>query len=279
MTIAPPEALQARQELIDEFDMNPGRVVDNDLDPAEVGIVGGSGHVGTDTYHCGAPELPTWATYSRTESRRDNRVEAYAAALDIGHFANGKANLRHFSIWLVEQCKKGVSWTQNIREVIYSPDGYRVVRWDRLGVRNTGDESHLWHTHISFFRDSRCGGALAMVRAYIAYVGGNPAAPADTEEEVDVDLRRYVMDGVPLPGTSLTHNQGQKRGYIEREAQKGDEKLAGSDADLKRQIGELQTANDILRKEILALKQQQPQVPQIDYRQLAIAAVALAAGK
>jgi hypothetical protein len=38
--------------------------------------------------------------------------------------------------------------------MIYTPDGKTVARWDRLGKRSTGDSSHLWHTHLSFFRDS-----------------------------------------------------------------------------------------------------------------------------
>ncbi|MDP9799339.1 hypothetical protein J2S43_007851 [Catenuloplanes nepalensis] len=210
MTVAPTELLGARAMLLEHLDMHPG-TVPADLDPAEVGIVAGPASMGTDSYHCGEPELPGGAVYSKHESPRDSRPDAYASALDVGEFSRGRATLRDFSLWLVAQCEAGADWTRDIREVIYSPDGKTVKRWDRLRRRSSGDASHLTHTHISWFRDSRGHGALAMVRAYLQHVG-ILAAPTDKEDEEDMsDLFDLFVNGDVGPGRSATHSGGDER--------------------------------------------------------------------
>ena len=70
------------------------------------------------------------------------------------------------SVWLVGQCAAKTSDCRDIREVIYSPDGKTVKRWDALGIRSTGDTSHLSHTHISWFRDSENHDRAAVIRRY-----------------------------------------------------------------------------------------------------------------
>jgi hypothetical protein len=58
----------------------------------------------------------------------------------------------------VERCRAGAPGTEQIREVIYSPDGRLVLRWDReRGVSSAprageADDTHRYHTHISFYR-------------------------------------------------------------------------------------------------------------------------------
>nr|WP_232533743.1 hypothetical protein [Plantactinospora sp. KBS50] len=130
--------------------------MDSDLDPAEVGIVGDPSHKGG--YHCGSDRVVT-NDYSVVESPRDRSgLTIYASALDVGWFeirtASGLHNLRTFSTWCVTQCRANTADTADLREIIYSPDGKTVRRWDRLGKRTTGDSSHLWHTHFSYFRDA-----------------------------------------------------------------------------------------------------------------------------
>lgn len=185
MSSAPKEGLDARDLLLKHF---PG---------TEVGIVAGDGSRGTDSYHCGSDWLPSGASYSRYESSRDNRPDVYASAMDFGSFNRNGKNLRQFSLWLVEHCKARTPWTLNIREVIYSPDGIRVLRWDRMGIRSSGDDSHLTHTHVSYFRDSHCGGALAMVKAFVDgdddmawddKIGGNTGNDGRTFRQVMQDL-------------------------------------------------------------------------------------------
>ena len=155
MTYAPRTLLAARTYIIDAFGVAA----------AAVGIVGDSAHRGG--YHCGKDRTVS-GDYSVVESSRDrNGLSEASAGLDVGSFTKGSKNLRHFSKWLVAECARGAPDTKDIREVIYSPDGRTVKRWDRLGRRSSGDSSHLWHTHISFFRDSESRDKTAVFRRYI----------------------------------------------------------------------------------------------------------------
>lgn len=130
------------------------------LDWASLGIVGDSNHYGG--YHCGRDRVVK-GDYSVTESSRDSDgLTNAAAALDIGNFDR----LQDFSKWLVEQCKASAEGTEGIREIIYSPDGNTVKRWDRLKIRSSGDNSHLWHTHISWFRDTENQSKVELFKRY-----------------------------------------------------------------------------------------------------------------
>jgi hypothetical protein len=139
------------------------------LDWVSLGIVGDSEHRGG--YHCGWDRRRIvdgeLADYAWEESSRDSshRTDA-ASALDVGSFSKGGKNLRHFSIWLVEQCKAGAPGTKDIREIIYSPDGTTVKRWDRLGKRTSGDTSHRSHTHISYHRDAETRDKTGLFKRY-----------------------------------------------------------------------------------------------------------------
>ena len=149
MTVNPPSLLAVRALLQPHLA----------LSAVELGISGDTSHVKEgDSYHLGRPEQRT-SGYAATESSRDHAgLTEYACALDVGYWSKtvrGKRHdLRSFSIWAVAQCKAGKPDTHDIREIIYSPDGKTVKRWDRLGRRTSGDKSHLEHTHISFFRDA-----------------------------------------------------------------------------------------------------------------------------
>lgn len=82
-----------------------------------------------------------------------------ASAFDLG---GAFPRFLELNNWLVGRCNAGDPRCRDIREVIYTPDGKVVRRWDATGQQdNAGDSSHLSHTHISFFRDSlgrRAGG-------------------------------------------------------------------------------------------------------------------------
>lgn len=182
MTYAPTSLQQARTLLITTI---PG------LSGAAVGIVGSTGHAATGTsYHLGADQLKKSA-YSLVESPRDrSRVSDAAAALDIGEFSftvrNTINTLRSFSWWLVDQCRRDAPDTRDIREVIWSPDGKTVRRWDRLERRTTGDDSHRWHTHISYFRDSENRDKAGLFRRYLVETGL-------LEDDVNADEIRAIV--------------------------------------------------------------------------------------
>jgi hypothetical protein len=148
MTFAPTDLLTVRQYLLSHTGL-PGDAV---------GIVGDPAHASTGGYHEGNDDLARVgrlsSDYSKRESVRDRPGTNNAAALDIGDFIHAGRTLRQLTLWLVARCVAGDPRTRDVREVIYTPDGQTVHRWDRLGIRSTGDDSHLIHTHLSFFRDS-----------------------------------------------------------------------------------------------------------------------------
>ncbi|MEU5965960.1 hypothetical protein ABZ777_32545 [Micromonospora parva] len=172
MTRAPANLLAVRSLLLTHLDNAPGP---DDLEPGEVGIVGDSAHRGG--YHCGSDRVVT-NDYSVVESPRDRAgLTLDAAALDVGNFkviSGGRTHtLPSFSVWCVGQCAAGAADTRDIREIIYSPDGTTVKRWDRLGKRTSGDSSHRWHTHFSFFRDAIKAGRdqRPLFRRYLSSIG------------------------------------------------------------------------------------------------------------
>ncbi len=93
-----------------------------------LGIVGDTKHKQRGTsYHLGSSDLIDGA-YS-TKLKRDRKgLTKSASALDLGKLNKRIGKLRKFSNWLVEQAEEGL--TPDIREIIWSPDGKEVRRWD-----------------------------------------------------------------------------------------------------------------------------------------------------
>ncbi|WP_431880129.1 hypothetical protein [Micromonospora marina] len=190
MTSAPANLLAVRNLLLTYLNVDKNAVRADDLEPAEVGIVGDVNHRGG--YHCGSDRVVR-NDYSVVESSRDRSgLTLYASALDVGMFSvrsgGGTHNLRTFSTWMVAQCAANAADTRDIREIIYSPDGRTVRRWDRLGRRTSGDSSHLFHTHFSFFRDSTKAGRdqTPLFRRYLTAIGMIAVVkPEDDMEQTD----------------------------------------------------------------------------------------------
>lgn len=131
------------------------------LSDVELGIVGDDAHDGG--YHHGWDQRRivdgVLRDYSWNESPRDwNHKSNASRAFDLGWFdrvINGRRlTLIDFNLWVVAECQAGAPDTLDLREVIYTPDGKVVKRWDRLGKRSTGDPSHLRHTHLDWFADA-----------------------------------------------------------------------------------------------------------------------------
>lgn len=159
---------------------------------ASLGIVGDAAHRGG--YHCGSDRVDS-DDYSVDESARDRRgLSGAASALDIGSWSG----LRSFSKWLVEQCKAGTADTLDIREVIYSPDGQTVKRWDRLGVRSSGDSSHRFHTHISYHRDSEDRDKVGLFRRYFENTPApKPTTPTTPKPSTGTDWTTEAIMSLP----------------------------------------------------------------------------------
>ncbi|MEU1361936.1 hypothetical protein ABZ356_19085 [Micromonospora zamorensis] len=199
MTRAPANLLAVRTLLLTHLDNSPGP---DDLDPAEVGIVGDPAHRGG--YHCGSDRVVS-GDYSVVESPRDRAgLTLDAAALDVGPFEVRSAGRTHtlatFSAWCVAQCAANAADTRDIREIIYSLDGSTVKRWDRLGKRSTGDSSHRWHTHFSFFRDAIKAGRdqRPLFRRYLSSIGlleDDDMTPEEHNWLATVHKNLTVLDG------------------------------------------------------------------------------------
>lgn len=108
-------------------------------------------HLGKDRIFCDVGL--GWDDYS-VQTRRDRQaLTDFACAIDIG---NDWPLHSKWLRWLVNQCRQGKY--SDIREIIGTLDGVNVVGWDAENKWRTepdrGDETHLWHTHISFYRDA-----------------------------------------------------------------------------------------------------------------------------
>jgi len=125
-----------------------------------LGVVGDVDHQNKGTsYHLGADKLAPTAYSARTARDRAGLTNA-ASAIDLGKLEGTLANLRAFSTWLVGQARANAPGTYDMREIIYTPDGKVVLRWDRerghASAPRPGeaDASHLTHSHISWYRDA-----------------------------------------------------------------------------------------------------------------------------
>lgn len=123
------------------------------------GIIGDSAHA--YGYHCGrdrvyGPNGRGDADYSVQQPRDKAGLTNAAMALDLG--STDKPKLRAYTKALMDACIAKAPDTRDIREIIGTIDGIRVVGWSALSpaslIPNYGDSSHLWHTHISWFRDA-----------------------------------------------------------------------------------------------------------------------------
>ena len=166
-----------------------------------LGIVGDTRHAAKGTsYHLGADKLAPGA-YSATLARDRAGLTDAASAIDIGRVDGTLTGLRTLSAWLVAECQRG-AWP-DVREVIYSLEGKVVRRWESLDnqVRSgpgQGDNSHLTHTHLSFYRDSESRDKVALFRAYFEGEGTMPlpiteAAPKLVDLAIGAQL--YRLDG------------------------------------------------------------------------------------
>jgi hypothetical protein len=137
-----------------------------------LGVVGDTSHVSRGTsYHLGKDQLVADAYSIRTARDKAGLTNA-ASAIDLGRLNGSFGPLRTFSIWLVAEARSDAPGTSDIREIIYSPDGVKVLRWDRergyasAPREGEADSSHLTHTHISWYRDAEARDHRTAFRPY-----------------------------------------------------------------------------------------------------------------
>jgi hypothetical protein len=198
------------------------------LRPASLGIVGDSAHQRRASYHNGQDAITrygrTAATdYSiRTHRDREPYLTNGASAMDIGNFTKGTKSLRNLSKSLVAQARTNAPGTRDIREIIFSPDGRRVLRWDRergytsFPKEGEADDSHLWHTHVSWYRDSEQRSKLAPFKRYFE---GAPKVNL-WAPEIAADIQKAYPTGSTVASKlkALGITYGSKLNYDDLEA-------------------------------------------------------------
>ena len=156
------------------------------------GIVGDAAHQRRASYHNGQDAIDKYGRtalddYSIRHVRdREPYLTNAASAIDLGRLDGSLVALHSFSRWLVAEALQDPEAYRDVREVIYSPDGQTVQRYSGVdGAIHTGpgngDNSHLWHTHISFFRDSEKRDKRPLFEGYFI-------TPPDTGTEDPVGL-------------------------------------------------------------------------------------------
>ena len=147
-------------------------------------------------YHLGRTQIqqgegacpPPKDDYSIKTARDKAALSDARAAIDIQF---GAKRLQAYSKWLVGQARANAPGTSDLREIIYSPDGVRVLRWDReRGIASDpregeADNSHRSHTHVSFYRDSEARAKVPTFSGWFA--APDPPPPEDptvTPEQV-----------------------------------------------------------------------------------------------
>lgn len=156
---------------------------------------GGGYHEGNDLL-AAAGRLHT--DYSKRETELDRPGSNDACAIDIGRFRV----LRHgvwvdnafMMRWVLAEISAGAPDTLWIREIIYSLDGRTVKRYDRLGIRSTGDSSHRTHEHFSAFRDYVLSNLIpALFNRFWDWVNGGFQAPQPIQRR---RARMFLMHNV-----------------------------------------------------------------------------------
>lgn len=167
-----------------------------------LGIVGDTAHQAKGvSYHLGKDKLSDTA-YSARTARDVSGLTNAASAIDLGRLDGRIVKLRKFSVWLVEQAQALAPGTRDIREIIYSPDGKVVLRWDRerghqsAPQRGEADNSHLTHTHVSYYRDSEYRSKLLVFKPYF-YPTAPPTDVAPSPEEL---VDSFI---VPVPAVDV----------------------------------------------------------------------------
>lgn len=185
---------------------------------ANLGIVGNSAH--TYGYHVGHDRIygvggQGDADYSIRQSADLAGLTDAAAAIDLGH--DDKAVLRAFTRYLWDLCLAGHPTVADIREVIGSDDGVTVYGWSNRSpgalILDYGDATHLWHSHLSYGRQTEKDAKVAPFARYFETASGG----ADMPPVTDISAYR-IGTAIVNPGNYGTGMDGSQVALIEGKA-------------------------------------------------------------
>lgn len=157
------------------------------------GIVGNAAH--TYGYHRARNELGA-SDYS-VQAPADHRGDGWAAsAIDLSF---GPAEMRVVTRRLIDSMRDKTDRRSDcIREVFGTLDGHHVTGWNAYADANRGvgptssDSSHLWHVHLSIFREF--SGNVALMRGVADIINGTPKKEDDMPiTDADLDKIRAIV--------------------------------------------------------------------------------------
>lgn len=165
------------------------------------GIVGDAGH--RRGYHRGRAVLPS-SDYS-VQAPADKRGDGWACCgIDISF---GPIEMKIATRRLMNACRPNSQGNYDpriepIREFFGTLNGDRVTGWNRYPSSNrkvgytTSDSSHLWHVHISVFRQYATD--EAKMRGVADVLNGVPlaAGPPPPDEGDDMPTQREIAEAV-----------------------------------------------------------------------------------
>jgi hypothetical protein len=174
------------------------------LSDAALGIVGDKAH--KTGYHLGRDRLKS-GDYSARLARDKRGLSNAAMALDIGNFKQ----LQQLTAFIVAEARAGRA--PDIREVI-GPKGSRAYRWDfhddETELRSDGD-SHEWHLHISYYRDSEHRDKTAIFKKFFGTE--TPEKPSEKPPAKPQENHNWIEEMImALPETK----QGAKGAAVRR---------------------------------------------------------------
>lgn len=166
---------------------------DADLSDVELGIVGGPSHIATGTsYHLGRDQLiMSKNPYSARHPRDVAGLSNASSALDVDDDLD---ELRPMSAWIVAECQKRAPDTLDFAEIIFSPNGVDVYRWDAdtNTVRPSTQISHRTHSHFAWRRDSEFRNKTAVFKRFFARGGDDMLVLVKAQNDTKV----YLADGL-----------------------------------------------------------------------------------
>lgn len=189
MSYAPPELLDLQRYLINRFD----------LPHDQVGIVGNP-VTHKNGYHLGWDMLASndgWGDYSARLPRDRKALQGptrdAACALDV---TNKLPDNSAFLSALLADCRAGAAYTLRLRAIDCTLDGVTAHRFDReSGFRaEVADDSHLWHNHFEWYRDTIADG-LSQIQIVSQFYGGGEFMP-----KLD---KIKVPAGISIPGIAV----------------------------------------------------------------------------
>jgi hypothetical protein len=163
------------------------------------GVAGDANH--SFGYHVDPLELPG-SDYSLQTARDRAGAAAYPHDASAWDLSFGPGDMKTVTNRLLTAAKKSDPRMKAVREFCGTLDGRNTYPWDLHGNQSEGinswDDSHLWHVHISFYRDA----TEAQIRLVLDVLCGKPMSiPQKVKATSSGAVKKLIAPKWPLaPG-------------------------------------------------------------------------------